>query len=556
MLVGNPKSGKTSIVEALSLCFLQDGQFRPFFIRNTDEFFTITSYLPASEGALFICDDIFGKHELDQSKLQDWTDYFQSIMGTIAANRKFIFTTRQYIYEEFANKSDLRVFFPNENDPARYVLELSELSRDERQQILEKHLLTSNLSSHVIELVRASEDEILDCKDFSPEVVRSLIALIEKAKVGEVSELITRHIKHPNQYLYDFFNNLNMQKRLLLLALILSITPDAPDVEALFLSLLKDVGELPQVVFQTFINELEGSIVKRREYLESSELEYYHPSMYDAIVDICKRDAFYRNLMLKNVNLELLYLFTFRKAEKDSIKIQILTDQVNLLTEGIDRLVCRERTLRDVSRVLQWIILIKTEIPYIPLLLKPFNLLSAAIGIRLASNDFFNTHHEKPLEDWINLLDKWNVIFSKERIQYAEQLEIKHRNSTTYDYWRLVFLLESNQEGFIERVLPVEEKNTFVQKLRKAVVGLRLGLNVLEGKPKTEESWYPLYREVDDLVTKMKKSGTGRQIIDSYLISDWNDVKQFSQFAKNRHSGMVQHGYWKTFKNLRNFHRL
>ena len=147
MLVGNPKSGKTSIVEALSLCFLEERRFKPYFIRNTDEFFTLTTYLPPSEGALFICDDIFGKHELDQSKLQEWTDYFQAVKGLVEANRKFIFTTRQYIYEEFANKSGLRAFFPLESDPTRYVIKLSKLSDDEREQIIEKHLLTSNLST-------------------------------------------------------------------------------------------------------------------------------------------------------------------------------------------------------------------------------------------------------------------------------------------------------------------------------------------------------------------------------------------------------------------------
>src|SRR5712692_407555 len=64
MIVGDPKSGKTSIVEALAVSFLETGSFKPYFIRTTDEFFKIISYLPPDHGALFICDDIFGQHEL------------------------------------------------------------------------------------------------------------------------------------------------------------------------------------------------------------------------------------------------------------------------------------------------------------------------------------------------------------------------------------------------------------------------------------------------------------------------------------------------------------
>jgi hypothetical protein len=86
--------------------------------------------------------------------------------------------------------------------------------------------------------------------------------------------------------------------------------------------------------------------------------------------------------------------------------------------------------------------------------------------------------------------------------------------------------------------------------------GLRLGLNIIKGKPKTDERWYPLFREVDDLITKMKKSWTGRQIIDSRLRPDWAEVKKYSEFAKNRHAGMVQSGYWKTYRQLRNFRLL
>lgn len=553
MLVGNPKSGKTSIVEALSLCFLQDGKFKPFFIRNTDEFFTITAYLPSSEGALFICDDIFGKHELDQSKLQEWMDYFQSVMGLVEVNRKFIFTTRQYIYEEFANKSGLRAFFPNESDPTRYVVKLSKLLEDEREQILEKHLLTSSLSTEIIELVRTSQEKILECKDFSPEVVRSLVALVSKAKVEEIPQLITRHVSQPNQYLYEFFNNLNVQRRLLLLSITVSVTADAPDVESSFLTLLKDAGEHPQVVFQTFIDEIEGSIVKRREYLDSSEIEYYHPSMYDAIIGICKKDGYYRNLMLKNVNLELLYLLTFRKVDEESIKIQVLANEMNMLTEGIDRLLCKEKALPDVSRTLQWINFINTEIPYDPSLIKPFNSLKGIMGARLAAIEFFETHSDDSAEDWINVLDKWNVIVSKEPIKYSDRVEIVHRNYDAYDYWRLVFLLESIQQGFIQRTLGAQALNEFAQRLAKIVKGLRQSLNITGGKPKTHETWYPLFREVDDLITKMKKSGIGRQTIDSYLISDWEEVKKYSQFAKNRHAGMVQSGYWKTYRHLRNF---
>lgn len=110
MLVGDPKSGKISIVEALAVTSLEEGRYRPYFVRTTDELFAFISYLPSNEGALFICDDIFGKHELDESNLDDWTNYFKSVTGLIDDNHRFVFSTRKYIYEQFANrKASLRI---------------------------------------------------------------------------------------------------------------------------------------------------------------------------------------------------------------------------------------------------------------------------------------------------------------------------------------------------------------------------------------------------------------------------------------------------------------
>jgi hypothetical protein len=183
MLVGDPKSGKTSIVEALAVAFLEAGQCKPYFIRTADDFIAVAAYLQEGECALFICDDIFGQHELEIGKLNDWTNYFQSVMGLVDKNHRFVFTTRKYIYEQFANRSGLRSFFPDETDPSRYVIKLIGLKADEREQILEKHVEHSHLPAAVISETLKFKDQILSCKDFSPEVIRSLVSLLKMKEV-------------------------------------------------------------------------------------------------------------------------------------------------------------------------------------------------------------------------------------------------------------------------------------------------------------------------------------------------------------------------------------
>lgn len=40
-------------------------------------------------------------------------------------------------------------------------------------------------------------------------------------------------------------------------------------------------------------------------------------------------------------------------------------------------------------------------------------------------------------------------------------------------------------------------------------------------------------------------------MIETHLLSDWDTVKRYGDFAKNRHAGMVKVGRWKTMPTLK-----
>ncbi|HEY6807114.1 MAG TPA: restriction endonuclease [Pyrinomonadaceae bacterium] len=551
MLVGDPKSGKTTIVEALALAFLQDGEFKPHFIRNTDEFFAVESLLPPEEKALFICDDIFGQHELDAEKLADWTDYFKSVAGLLHGNRRFVFTTRKYIYNEFARKSGLRAFFSDEKDPSRYLVKLIELSRHEREQILEKHLEESDLPQHIVKLALASKEEILNSTDFSPEVIRSLVSLLGSKDANEVSTTITTHINHPNKYLFDLFDEIAPDKQLLLLSVAIAQNKVITNVESRYLGLLQDVSNGPSVRFETFINDLDGSIIRKRHYSDSSEVEYYHPSMFDVIVGICSRDQHYRHLMLRHVNLELLWLLTIRPNSPKPNAINLLQDDFPELNQGLETLILREASLQEVTTLLHWIDRSLTiDVSYNFSFQHLVNQVKRRVGSSIGKNEFYLAHENATLEQWINLFDKFHLL--REEVSYKFTLADRYRASSVAKYWRLLFVLEAVSAGFIDEHLPKADLDLFVEKLTTLVGQLNRALNINnEGRPKTSEGWLARFYLVQDLISKMKKSGTGKKIIDEKLLADWNIVMRLSDFAKNRHSGMVKSGYWSTTPSRR-----
>jgi len=553
MLVGDTKSGKTTLVEALAVAFLEQGGFKPYFIRNPDEFFTIASYLSSDETALFICDDIFGQHELETAKLADWTDYFGSVMGAVHENHRFVFTTRKYIFEQFANRSGLRSLFPGESDPNRYIIKLNSLHRDEREPILEKHLEHSGLPPHIVRKTLRAKDEILGCEDFSPEVIRSLVALIKETAEEDLAAVISKHIRDPNQYLLDFFNRISPDKKLLLVSLAVAPNKDSRKVESRFLGLLSDCGMTPTRLFTTFIDELDGSIVRRREYPQSHDVEYYHPSMYDVMVGIFANDQHYRSLMLRNVNLDLLWLLTLTASPKRQRAIQMSAWDFREFERGIEQFLLNDAALRDAAVVLQWIagslnVELSSNLTFRHSVLDVKNVVRTS----LLTNDFFKSNVAESLEQWVNLFDKWNAVPGAIELPYREDLARLHWHSSRARYFRLVFAMESVSPGIVQKHFQSSRFNLFVSRLRERVHGLRIGLNITsEGKLKTYEDWLITFYLVNDLITKMKKSAAGREIISGQLLDDWEKIKRHSDTAKYRHLGMLKVGQWKSTPSIR-----
>jgi hypothetical protein len=297
------------------------------------------------------------------------------------------------------------------------------------------------------------------------------------------------------------------------------------------------------------LTRLDGSIIKKIEYLESSEIDY-HPSMFDVIMGICDQDKYYRALILKHVNFDLLWVLTLRGASSKANKIQVRADDFDELLQGLDALLTTESTLPSLTSVLRWVEALSIDLSYNISLLGEVARVKQLVRSRITSLQFYAAHLAEPAHHWINLLDKWQAITGG--LDYKQQIELLHWNYSATSYWQLVFLLENINSGFIEVHIDSSALATFVEKLRKAVHNLRLSLNMtVEGKPKTHEDWLAMFYEVDDLITKMKKSTKGRQILEGHLLDDWGYVKLHSDRARNRHSGMVKSGYWKTIPRLR-----
>jgi hypothetical protein len=77
--------------------------------------------------------------------------------------------------------------------------------------------------------------------------------------------------------------------------------------------------------------------------------------MYDVRVGICGNDQHYRSLMLRNVNLDLLWLLTLRTSSNRPDAIRIDKADFAGLNAGIGQFLVEDAALRDAAAVLQWL---------------------------------------------------------------------------------------------------------------------------------------------------------------------------------------------------------
>ena len=66
----------------------------------------------------------------------------------------------------------------------------------------------------------------------------------------------------------------------------------------------------------------------------------------------------------------------------------------------------------------------------------------------LASKEFYHSHLDDPLEQWVHLFDKWHVIPGSVNLPYKEGLRDHYARSSVARYWRLVFAIDSLNSGF------------------------------------------------------------------------------------------------------------
>lgn len=577
ILSGPPKSGKTFNAEILALNYSVFKDYQPILIHKAGE---IEIAYDKKRKQIFICDDAFGKHSLSYS-IEDWFQKLELIFSLADSSHLFIFTSREYIFRAFIN-------FGNQDAKKileKIIVESHNYSAQEKLSMLHRYTEASKISEFDKTQIKNEEKEITNHKNFSPETVRSFFANIDIKNNDEQLKFLQEHIEKPDAYLSVVFSKLNKIKKAALLSVLCSPQNDESSIIKQFSTICTDLSIKEILNSKIEFDELEDSILRVLKTDKVEEISFYHPSMQDFLISqlISNDTGMLREVVIKNTNQQLLEISLFKPSknsifETDEGKIiELNKHDVEKLEIGIKRLISNnDLSINNAVYIFKWFEhrnhTMDLKISDAPL----FQSISRIVNdlfILIHKKEFYFYRKDNPSSSWADffLTIRSNSIhygLNENKVEYISDI-LNNKKEDKY-YWKLVFRLANyTSKDIIVNEVGKVWLNDFYRKLKddifelgnelfgddfpefkkhNAEVSPRKHAEKMKSKP--NNSWYPRYISVHDRISVLKEIKgleIGSKIL-TPLVFPYNEIKMFSDYAKNRHLFIVGKGWWSDLK--------
>src|SRR5439155_2714170 len=117
-------------------------------------------------------DDAFGQTQFDPSLAEGWNRLFPHLLAAVRKGARFLFTSRNYIYQE-AKRELKESAFPLLRS-SYVVIETENLKPQEKERILYNHLRLGNQPAEFRRAIKPFLPSIAASPKFFPEVARRL----------------------------------------------------------------------------------------------------------------------------------------------------------------------------------------------------------------------------------------------------------------------------------------------------------------------------------------------------------------------------------------------
>lgn len=301
LLLGAPATGKSMLAAILATTALDDDEHRCY---QLDGPFELTKYWNTNEkGGFYWIDDAFGPNQLREDYVDQWIASMNKVKAAINAGNRFVLTSRSHIW--LAAKSKLATRnHPRFNDGTA-VVNVGELSPDERSQILYNHIKAGNQSQKWKRKAKPFLESLAAKPNLLPEIARRLGDKRFTSGFQMTSENLEKFITEPMDHLKDTISELNDAQKSALTLVFLRRSKLSADIQEKELwTLVADKFGVSQVEIGDAFNQLNGTFLVLKIEANTKFWSFCHPTIADALSSILGARPDLLELYIQGVRLE------------------------------------------------------------------------------------------------------------------------------------------------------------------------------------------------------------------------------------------------------------
>ncbi|MFB6986102.1 hypothetical protein [Streptomyces sp. NPDC056304] len=205
LLLGDPAVGKSVIALMLAISAADNWGCTAIKARTSEEL--VQRWNPHEKDQFFWLDDAFGAVRHEEQLTHAWARDLPHVMSAVKNGARVVLTSRSYIYNEA--RPLLKPYAYPRLHEQQVTVDVADLTREERQQILYNHLSAGDQPQDVRAQMKPHLEAAADAAPFRPEAARRLGLQAFTSKLPLTQQGITTFMALPRQLLGDVYDQLD-----------------------------------------------------------------------------------------------------------------------------------------------------------------------------------------------------------------------------------------------------------------------------------------------------------------------------------------------------------
>ena len=301
----------------------------------------VTHWNPDDPNQFFWVDDAFGSVRHEEALTEDWARRLPKVMAAVKGGARVVLTSRDYIYR--GARPLLKEYAYPLLQEQKVVINVAELSRKERQQIVYNHIRLGDQPRHIRTALKPYLTHIADEQPFRPEVVRRLGRQAFTHGLAISAQSVHRFMTRPNSFLQDIYQGLEPDY-IGALALVyqsgdLSVPFEVSSSERK--DLLAAVGSSPNRIGSA-LTVLEGTFLRRAPKPGASDYQEYwffrHPTLREGFAAFIANQPNLLRLLIDGLDeMGILTQLDCGSGETQGTLVRVPTSLYPIVAERVAR---------------------------------------------------------------------------------------------------------------------------------------------------------------------------------------------------------------------------